>query len=201
MGKTSAEHMKTLSLQAKGSWPRIHEEGKWKYIIASKQTESFNEWRRTNCCKRIYLTKNQNMEATERNKTPPVTKKGFATPPAYGKTIKKLKRQLLKSPSKWVEAVIGLVNEVGLKMKESDLNRNRKEHGGLSDEVKSQVVDFYYWTDVIYTATGLKDEITAWTEKGRKWEKMRWEKTRKYYLTMYLCEVYVCLKLFTQAVK
>ena len=51
-----------------------------------------------------------------------------------------------------------LVNEVGLKLKESDFNRKRKKYGGLSDEVKSQVVDFYYRTDVIYTAPGLKDD-------------------------------------------
>ena len=51
-----------------------------------------------------------------------------------------------------------LVNEVGLKLKESDFNRKRKKYGGLSDEVKSQVVDFYYRTDVIYTAPGLNDD-------------------------------------------
>ena len=49
--------------------------------------------------------------------------------------------------------------------------------------MKSQVVDFYYQTDVICTAPRL-DEITVWTEKGK-------EKMRKYYLMMYLCEVYV----------
>ena len=48
------------------------------------------------------------------------------------------------------------------------------------------MVDFYYETDVIYTAPGLKDEITVWTEKGK-------EKMRKS-LTMYLHEVYVMFK-------
>ena len=65
-------------------------------------------------------------------------------PQTYGKAIQKLERQLPKLPSKRVEAVIGLVNKVGLKLKESDFNRNRKKYGGLSNEVKSQVVDFYY---------------------------------------------------------
>ena len=83
-------------------------------------------------------------KAIETIKNVPVIKKGFATPQVYGKTIKKLKRQFPKSSSKRVEAVIGLVNEVGLKLKESDFNRNRKKYGGLSEEVKSQVVDFYY---------------------------------------------------------
>ena len=47
---------------------------------------------------------------------------------------------------------MGLVNQVGLKVKESDFNRNRKKFGGLSDEVKSQVINFYYRTDVTFTA-------------------------------------------------
>ena len=50
-------------------------------------------------------------------------------PQAYGKAVKKLKRQFPKSPSKRVETVMGLVNEVGLKLRESDFNRNRKKYG------------------------------------------------------------------------
>ena len=73
-------------------------------------------------------------------------------------------------------------------MKKSDFNRNKKKYGGLSDQVKSQVVDFYYRTDILYTPPGLKDEITVWTEKGR-------EKMRKYYLTMYFREVYAMFKI------
>ena len=49
------------------------------------------------------------------------------------------------------------------------------------------MVDFYYRADIIYTAPGLKDEITVWTEKGN-------EKMRKYSLTMYLCEVHSMFK-------
>lgn len=45
------------------------------------------------------------------------TRKGFATPQPYGKAIEKLKTELPRSPSKRVEAVMGLVNEVGLKLK------------------------------------------------------------------------------------
>ena len=70
-------------------------------------------------------------------------------------------------------------------LKESDFNRNRKKYGGLSDEVKSEVVYFYYSTDVLYTAPGLKDKIIVWTKKGK-------EKMRKYYLMMYLREVSQC---------
>ena len=80
-----------------------------------------------------------------------------------------------------------LVNKVGLKLKESDFNRNKEKYRRLQDEVKSQVVDFYYWAVVTYTAPGLQDEIFVWTEKGK-------EKVRKYYLTIYLCEVYAMFK-------
>ena len=63
---------------------------------------------------------------------------------------------------------MGLVNKFpGLNLKESDFNRRWKKYGGLSNAVKSQVVGFYYQTDVIYTAPGLKDEMFG-LEKGRK---------------------------------
>ena len=55
-------------------------------------------------------------KATETIKIAPVTKRGFAMPQAYGKSIKKLKRQLPKSLSKRAEAVMGLVSEVGLEV-------------------------------------------------------------------------------------
>ena len=55
-------------------------------------------------------------KATETIKTAPVTRKGFVMPQVYGKAIKKLKLWLPKSPSKIVEAVMGLINEVGLKL-------------------------------------------------------------------------------------
>ena len=112
-------------------------------------------------------------------------KKGFAMPQAYGKAVKKLERTFSKSPSKKVKTVIGLVKLV--QSSKSDFNRNRKKYEGLSHEAKSQVVDFYYQTDVMFTAPGLKDEITVWTEKGK-------EKMRKYCLTMYLHEIYGMFK-------
>ena len=67
-------------------------------------------------------------------------------------------------------------------------------NGGPPDEVKSQVVDFYYKTDVIYSAPGLKDEVTVWTQRGK-------EKMRKYYLKMHCVRCEPCLKLFTQTKK
>ena len=179
--------MKGLRLRRKEADPEfMKKESERMLLLQKRQRASMNEEELTaareyNCLKTKKCSERK--KATETIKIAPVTKKGFAMPQAYGTAIKKLKRQLPKSPSKRVEAVIGLVNEVGLKLKESGFNRNRKMYGGLPDEVKSQVVDFYYQTDVIYTAPGLKDEITVWTESGK-------EKMRKYYLTMYLHVVY-----------
>ena len=105
-------------------------------------------------------------KATEKIKIAVVPKKCFATPLGYGKAIKKLKKHFLKLQCKRVEAVMGLVFEVGLKLKESDFNRNSTRYGELSDEVKLQVIDIYY-----YIVTGLKDKITVSTKKGQeKWE-------------------------------
>ena len=99
------------------------------------------------------MTKKPKMQRKEKgyrnNQNCSCYQKGFLMPQAYGKAIMKLKIKLSKSPSERVEPVMRLVNEVGLKQKESDFNRNTKKYGGLFDEVKTQVVDFYYQTDVI----------------------------------------------------
>ena len=41
--------------------------------------------------------------------------------------------------------------------------------------MKDKIVNFYYHSDIVYTAPGLKDEMTVWTETGKT-------KIRKYYL-------------------
>ena len=58
---------------------------------------------------------------------------------------------------------------------------------GLSKEIKDKVINFYYRSDTVYTAPGLKDETTVWTEAGKT-------KMRKYYLTMYLREMFAMFK-------
>ena len=176
MGKTSAECMKALRCRLRGTDPEfMKKESERISLLQKRQRASVNEeeltaareynWLKTKRCR-------ERKNATETIKIAPVTKKGFPMPQAYGKAIKKLKRPLPISPSKRVEAVIGLVSEVGLKLKESDFNRSRRKCGGLSDEVKSQGADFYYQADVIYTAPGIKDEITVLTEKGKEDEKI-----------------------------
>ena len=93
--------------------------------------------------------------------------------------MKWLKSQLPKSPSKKLATVKGLVKEMGL-----ELNTEIKAHKtginkGLSKEIKDKVINFYYCSDIVYTAPSLKGEMTVWIEAGKT-------KMRKYYLTMYL---------------
>ena len=54
-------------------------------------------------------------------------------------------------------------------------------------EIKDRVINFYYHSDLVYTAKSLKEEITVWTETGKT-------KMRKYYLTMHLREVFAMFK-------
>ena len=118
-------------------------------------------------------------KAKEVLKVTPVTKNGFKTPQGFGKAMKWLKSQLPKSPSKKLATVKGLVKEMGL-----ELNTEIKAHKtginkGLSKEIKDKVINFYYCSDIVYTAPSLKGEMTVWIEAGKT-------KMRKYYLTMYL---------------
>ena len=58
---------------------------------------------------------------------------------------------------------------------------------GLSKEIKDKVINFYYHSDTVYAAPGLKHELTVWTEAEKT-------KMRKYYLTMYLQEMLALFK-------
>ena len=58
---------------------------------------------------------------------------------------------------------------------------------GLPEGSRKKVIDFYYRTDIVYTSPRIKDEITVWTKTGKV-------KMRKYYLTMYLRELYALYK-------
>ena len=113
MGKTSAERMKALRLRRKEADPEFMKKESERISLPQKrQRASMNEkeltaareytWLKTKRCR-------ERKKATETIKIAPATKEGFATPQAYGKAIKKLKRQLPKSPSEIVEAVMGLV--------------------------------------------------------------------------------------------
>ena len=175
MRKTFAKRMKELRIGQKEADPEfMKKESQRISLLQKRQRASINEELTAEKEYNQLKTKRywQRKKATETIKIVPVNKKGFAIPQAYRKDIKKLKGQLPKSPSKRVEAVMRLVNEVGLKLKESDFNRKRKKYWGMSDKMKSQVTDFYYRTDVMYIAPGLKDGKCLEWKGERKDEKI-----------------------------
>ena len=114
--------------------------------------------------------------------------KGFKTPQSLGKAVRRLAKNLPLSPSKKLAAVAGLANHVGLELNDKmTANLNGSTKRGLSEDDVNLITDFYYRTDIVYTLPGMKDEMTVW-EKGVK------SKLRKYYLVMFLKEVYELFK-------
>ena len=52
---------------------------------------------------------------------------------------------------------------------------------------KEAVKEFFIRSDISYTMSGAKDEMVVWDEFGK-------QQLLKYYLTMYICEVYAVFK-------
>ena len=83
--------------------------------------------------------------------------------------MRRLVRELPKSPSKRVAAVCGLAECIGLQLvskMDSSLSETRRTTG-ITEEVKKLVRDFYGRPDIVYTAPGMKDEMTVRTS-GKK---------------------------------
>ena len=91
------------------------------------------------------------------------------------------------SPLKKLATVTGLVKEMGLELNTESKAHETGKNKGLSKEIKDRVINFYYHSDLLYTAKSLKEEMTVWTETGKT-------KMRKYYLTMHLREVFAMFK-------
>ena len=102
--------MKSLKLKRKEADPEfMKKESESISLLQKRQRDSMNE--DLTVAKEYNRLKTKRCrernKATETIRTASVTRKGFAMPQAYVKAIKKLKRQLPKSPSKRVEAVMG----------------------------------------------------------------------------------------------
>ena len=52
---------------------------------------------------------------------------------------------------------------------------------------KEAVKEFFFRSDISYTMPGAKDEMVVWDEFGK-------QQLLKYFLTMYICEVYAVFK-------
>ena len=114
--------------------------------------------------------------------------KGFKTLQSLGKAIRKLDNNLPKSPTKQMAVVNGLAKRVGLELSPKITHKHgQRINQRFTEGNKKLITDFYVNTDVVYTMPGMHDEMTVW-ENGIK------SKCRKYYLIMFLKEVYELFK-------
>ena len=59
---------------------------------------------------------------------------------------------------------------------------------------KEAVKEFFIRSDISYTMSGDKDEMVVWDEFAK-------QQLLKYYLTMYICEVYAVFKVVYKGMK
>ena len=87
------------------------------------------------------------------------------------------------SPRKRIAGVQGLTEKVRVKIddKIDKFMRSDSVHG----EVHTMIRDFYFRSDISYTAPGM---IDVWDDAEKK------RKLCKHYLTMYLCKASCCVR-------
>ncbi|XP_073537000.1 uncharacterized protein [Phyllobates terribilis] len=117
-------------------------------------------------------------EHTTSTAVPSTSSGTYRSPQAFGKGFKKTCNALPKSPSKKKAVLAKLVADKGL-----NLETPKKQTLSSRLEVQETVIQFYNKPDIVYTAPGMKDEMTIW-KNGKK------TKERKYYLTFSLREAY-----------
>ena len=168
---TSSERMRKHCQNKVNNDPEFKQkESKRMSDLQRQQRASMSEeelstlWEKNRLKVKAWRAKNK---AKEVLKVTPVTKNGSKTPQGFGKAMKQLKRQLPKSPSKKVATVKGLVKEMGFELNTESKAHKTGKNKGLSKEMKDKVINLYYHSDVVYTAPGLKDEMTVWTEAGK----------------------------------
>ena len=117
----------------------------------------------------------------------------YVRPQSLGKAVRKSVRLLPYSPTKQKLVVAGLAKYVGLQIKdvtERNLHgENQRGNQGLPDNTVSLIKEFFYRPDIVYTAPGMRDEMTVW-ENGVK------SKLRKHFLTMFMREAFALFKEF-----
>ena len=75
--------------------------------------------------------------------------------------MKWLKSQLPNSPSKKLATVTSLVKEMGLELNTENKAHETGKNKGISKEIKDRFINFYYHSDLVYTAKSLKEEMTV----------------------------------------
>ena len=94
--------------------------------------------------------------------------------------------KLPHSSWKCAAVVSGLAKEVALSI-QNNYEKQCHKSPSLSDELKEAVKEFFFRSDISYTMPGAKDEMVVWDEFGK-------QRLRKYYLTMYIHQVYAVFK-------
>ena len=98
------------------------------------------------------------------NETTP--KRGYKSVASQIKAEQKLIRSLPKSPSKRKAVVFGFAKRVGLALHDDMNQKLTQSHlNAISDDDKEAIRNFYRRPDIVWTAPGLKDEITVCGER------------------------------------
>ena len=106
---------------------------------------------------------------------------GFRSPQGLGKAVKRLQDVLPRSPNKRNQTIHGLAKSHDVQV-ENTMNEQLSKTA-MSEDVIKLVKEFYVRSNIVYTMLGMKDEITIWTDSKK-------QKLRKFYLCMYIKEVY-----------
>lgn len=130
--------------------------------------------------KRLYR---QKKKAELTNNAPSINqfRNTYRSPQAFGKALSKSLKSLPNSPTKKVAVVSAIATNLGLNLQTTRKNTVSDE------EAHNLVVEFFFRPDIVFTAPGMKGEITVW-KNGEK------IKLRKYYLVTYLKEAYSIFK-------
>ena len=89
-------------------------------------------------------------------KTPP---NPYKSRQSFSKAVNRLKSDLPESPRKQAAVIAKLAGEYGCSFE------NNKQ---VKSEIKEVIETFFRRTDIVYTMPGKGDEITIWTDEGRK---------------------------------
>ena len=120
---------------------------------------------------------------------------GYLHRSTRARAIQRLLGKMPNSPTKQRQVVGGLAKRFGMELEEKASNNvNNTNPRVLAEEIRQSISEFYFRTDLVYTAPG-KDDFVTVREKGEKLKK------RKYYLTVFLREAFAMFKELNPDVK
>lgn len=113
---------------------------------------------------------------------------GYKSKQALSKAVNHVMKNMPSSPTRQLLTFSGVAKKIGVNLETKFGKAMSDDHSrSLSQDTVDAVDSFYHRSDIVWTAPGMKDEITLW-EGGVK------RKLRKYFLTMYLREAFEIFK-------